>query len=522
MAGLRHLQTIAFFPSIDDHDQTATGTTEMKNQVQLITYVDRLSGGGFADLARLLDGPLAGLFGGVHVLPFFHPIDGSDAGFDPIDHTQVDPRLGDWSDVRELARRAEVMADVIVNHISADSPQFQDVMARGSASRYDKLFLTREAVFGSAAAPAELQAIYRPRPGSPFTPVTLGTGEQRVLWTTFTPKQLDIDVFHAEGRAYLAGILQAFAANGIRMVRLDAVGYAIKKRGTSCFMLPETFEFIGTFAAEARALGIEVLVEIHSYFRKQIEIASRVDWVYDFALPPLVLHAFEYRTAQRLREWIAIRPNNALTVLDTHDGIGIVDIGADPADRQGRPGLVPPQELDGLVEAIHRNSGGSSRKATGAAASNLDLYQVNCTFYDAMGRRDVDYLLARAIQFFLPGIPQVYYVGLLAGQNDLELLARTGVGRDINRQYYAPDQVAGAFERPVVAQLAELIRLRNTHPAFGGTFMVDDTPGEVLAVRWVNGADSAALRVDFAAGTHEILLRGPATPGGEHRHRFHG
>ena len=491
----------------------------MKNQVQLITYVDRLSGGGFQDLTALLRGPLAGLFGGVHVLPFFPPIDGADAGFDPADHTQVDPRLGDWQDVRALAEVAEVMADVIVNHVSVNSPQFQDVVAQGAASRYDGLFLTPDRVFPGGATPAEVAAIYRPRPGVPFSQQTLADGTPRDCWTTFTPQQLDIDVAHPEGKAYLSGILQTFAQNGIRMVRLDAVGYAIKKRGTSCFMLPETFDFIAAFAAEARALGIEVLVEIHSYYRRQMEIARHVDWVYDFALPPLVLHAFEFKTAARLKDWIALRPVNALTVLDTHDGIGIVDIGADAADREACPGLVPPAELDALVEAIHRNSGGSSRKATGAAASNLDLYQVNCTFYEAMGRRDVDYLLARAIQFFLPGIPQVYYVGLLAGHNDLELLSRSGVGRDINRQYFSAAEVTGAFARPVVAQLAELIRLRNTRAAFQGTFVLDDSAPEVLALRWVNGLETAALCIDFARGTHELVLGGA---GGEQRHQFGG
>jgi sucrose phosphorylase len=192
------------------------------------------------------------------------------------------------------------------------------------------------------------------------------------------------------------------------MVRLDAVGYALKRAGASCFMMPETFAFIGEFAAQARALGIEVLVEIHSHHQRQIEVARQVDWVYDFALPPLVLHAFFFKTAEPLKAWIGMRPNNALTVLDTHDGIGIIDIGADASDRVGRPGLVPPAELDALVERIHVNSAGSSRRATGAAASNLDLYQVNCTFYDALARDDRSYLLARAIQFFMPGVPQVY------------------------------------------------------------------------------------------------------------------
>jgi len=469
----------------------------MKNQVQLITYVDRLSGGGLRDLQALLSCPLHGVFGGVHLLPFFYPIDGADAGFDPVDHTQVDPRLGDWSDIRSLTETMDVMADVIVNHMSADSPQFKDFSARGAASPYNGLFLTLDRVFPGGASEADLLKVYRPRPGLPLTYAVLANGEKRILWTTFTPKQVDIDVTHVEGKAYLTNILRALAGSGIRMVRLDAVGYAIKKPGDSCFMMPETFAFIDQFAAEARAMGIEVLVEIHAYYRRQLEIAARVDWVYDFALPPLVLHALMTGRGDALRAWIDVRPTNALTVLDTHDGIGIIDIGADPADRAGSPGLVPPAELDQLVEWIHANSGGQSRQATGAAASNLDLYQVNCTFYDALGRDDEAYLAARALQFFLPGVPQVYYVGLLAGANDMSLLERSQVGRDINRHHYTPDEVATDLQRPVVQRLIDLIRLRNRHPAFQGRFELLPGAAHDLNLRWSEGEHWAELRIDL-------------------------
>jgi sucrose phosphorylase len=477
----------------------------MKNQVQLITYVDRLSGGGLRELTRLLEGPLAGLFGGVHLLPFFFPIDGADAGFDPVDHTRIDPRLGNWDDIKVLSRTVEVMGDVIVNHVSSGSPQFADFVREGTRSRYAGLFLTMEKVFPDGATERDITAIYRPRPGLPFTVVTLASGERRAVWTTFTPQQVDIDVLHPEGQSYLQGILDTYADNGVKMVRLDAVGYAIKKAGTSCFMIPETFEFIDSFAAEAHRRGIELLVEIHSYYRKQVEIARRVDWVYDFALPPLVLHALAFGTAKHLKHWLAIRPANALTVLDTHDGIGVIDIGPDPADREARPGLVPDGELDRLVEIIHERSAGASRLATGAAASNLDLYQVNCTFYDAVGRSDREYLLARAIQFFLPGIPQVYYVGLLAGGNDLELLGRTKVGRDINRHYYTDDEIGAALSRQVVANLFELIRFRNRHPAFTGLFKVLPSADDVLHLRWESGDEVAELRASMADISFEII-----------------
>jgi sucrose phosphorylase len=477
----------------------------MNNQVQLITYADRLSGGGFRELADLLRGPLGGLFGGVHVLPFFEPVDGADAGFDPSDHTRVDTRLGTWHDVAALAAEIDVMADLIVNHVSRSSSEFRNFEAHGSASPYADLFLTRERVFPQGAAESELAAIYRPRPGLPFSELVSQQGETRQLWTTFTPNQVDIDVTHPLGREYIGRILRTFAAHGVRSVRLDAVGYAIKKPGTSCFMIPETFAFIAELSRRVRALGMEVLVEIHSHYRQQIEIARRVDWVYDFALPPLLLHAFAFGTAAPLKEWLRIRPRNALTVLDTHDGIGIVDIGAERSDG-GLPGLVPPHELDGLVERIHTASGGVSRLATGAAASNLDLYQVNCTFYDALARDDRRYLLARALQFFVPGVPQVYYVGLLAGENDIDLLRRTGVGRDINRHYYAPGEVRTALERPVVANLCELIRLRNSHAAFAGTFELGESAENEVVLGWRNGAERAQLRVDFGADRYHLTV----------------
>ena len=481
----------------------------MKNQVQLIAYVDRLSGGGIQKLKSLLDGPLKGTFGGTHLLPFFHPIDGADAGFDPIDHTLVDPQLGTWDDLRALGDTLEITADLIVNHVSSQCPQFQDYLCNGDASPFAGMFLTLDRVFPNGAREAELLRIYRPRPGLPLATVQLQNGEQRLVWTTFTPQQIDIDVRSPQGAAYIRGILEKFQAAGVGVIRLDAVGYAIKKAGTSCFMIPETFDYIADLTAQAHALGIAVLVEIHSYYPDQVEIAKKVDRVYDFALPPLVLHTLFERDARALKQWLAVSPRNAVTVLDTHDGIGVIDVGADARDPKDRPGLLPPAAIDSLVETIHARSGGQSRQATGAAASNLDLYQVNCTFYDALGRRDDEYLIARAIQFFAPGVPQVYYVGLFVGINDMDLLTRSGVGRDINRHYYTAEEVRANLDRPVVRGLLELIRFRNQHPAFAGEFQVVASPDESLALEWRHEAAWARLEIDLASLTAAISWSTP-------------
>lgn len=455
--------------------------------------MDRLAG-DLKGLQALLHGQLADLFGGVHLLPFFHPIDGADAGFDPIDHTEVDSRLGSWEDIRGLGKDVELVADLIVNHVSSESPQFKDFSARGAASRFAGMFLTYDRVFPSGAREEDLLRIYRPRPGLPFTNATLKCGEKHLLWTTFTSQQIDIDVQHAEGKAYLQAILNRFRDAGVRMIRLDAVGYAIKKPGTSCFMIPETFEFIAELTSEAHARGMEVLVEIHSHYLQQVAIAKRVDCVYDFALPPLILHSLYSRNAAALAHWLKIRPMNCVTVLDTHDGIGVIDVAG---NGDGEPGLLEPDEIDRLVTTIHERSRGQSRQATGAAANNLDLYQVNCTFYDALGRNDNEYLIARAIQFFAPGIPQVYYMGLLAGTNDMELLGRTKVGRDINRHYYTSDELEQSLQKPVVQKLVKLIRLRNSHPAFAGEVRIETSNHRRLAIAWENGGQWAKLEVDF-------------------------
>ncbi len=475
----------------------------MRNCVHLVTYADRLGGNRLEDLQRLLDGPLKDLFGGVHILPFFYPVDGADAGFDPIDHKTVDPRIGTWNDVRTLGDTLDITADLIVNHISSGSSQFQDFFNYGEGSSYNGMFLTFDSVFPNGATEKDLLRIYRPRPGLPFTTVTLRNGQKSILWTTFTSQQIDLNVRHPQGVAYWQTILQRFQEHGIKTIRLDAAGYAIKQSGTSCFMIPETFDFIGELTNYAKALGLEVLVEIHAYYRQQIEIAHRVDRVYDFVLPPLILHAIFNKTSYNLKHWLDISPRNAITVLDTHDGIGVIDIGASPDD-PALSGLIPPAELTALVETIHDKSAGQSRKATGPAASNLDVYQVNCTYYDALGRNDTYYLIARAIQFFAPGIPQVYYVGLLAGTNDMRLLEATNVGREINRHYYSWDEVQEALAKPVVQDLLKLIRFRNEHPAFQGTFSMLKSTDQSLVIRWDTAEVWTQLVIDFVEPTMDI------------------
>ncbi|WP_288273927.1 sucrose phosphorylase [uncultured Bifidobacterium sp.] len=446
----------------------------MKNKVQLITYADRLGDGNLASFTDILRTRFDGVYEGVHILPFFTPFDGADAGFDPIDHTTVDPRLGDWDDIA----------------MSWQSRQFQDVLKRGEESEYYPMFLTMSSVFPDGATEEELAGIYRPRPGLPFTHYSFA-GKTRLVWVTFTPQQVDVDTDSAEGWEYLMSIFDQMGKSHVKYIRLDAVGYGAKEAGTSCFMTPKTFALISRLREEASKRGLEILIEVHSYYRKQVEIAAKVDRVYDFALPPLLLHSLFTGSVDALAHWTEIRPNNAVTVLDTHDGIGVIDIGSDQLDRSLK-GLVPDEDVDNMVETIAANTHGESKAATGAAASNLDLYQVNSTYYSALGCNDQHYIAARAVQFFLPGVPQVYYVGALAGANDMELLKRTNVGRDINRHYYTTSEIDENLERPVVRALNALATFRNELSAFDGDFSYA-ADGSTISFTWNDAATSATL-----------------------------
>ncbi|MGB3685546.1 MAG: sucrose phosphorylase [Ornithinimicrobium sp.] len=473
----------------------------MPDNVELIAYADRL-GGGLPGLQQVLKVQFQDLFNGVHILPFFRPYDGADAGFDPQDHTEVDDRLGSWDDVASISADHDVMVDVIVNHVSSESVQFQDWLAQGEDSAYQGMFLTYEGAFPVGATEEDLMLLYRPRPGLPFTPYTLEDGTKRLMWTTFTGDQVDLDVREQVTRDYLLQVIDRLAEADVNRVRLDAVGYAVKTPGLTSFMTPETFDFIDEVTAWCHERDLTVLVEVHSYYKRQVEIAEQVDHVYDFALPPLILHALHAQDADPLIAWLDVRPRNSITVLDTHDGIGVIGVGADATDRS-REGLLTPEQIDELVDSIHDASGGTSKDATGAAASNVDLYQINCTFYDAVGADDDRYLLARALQFWTPGIPQVYYVGLLAGRNDSDLLEETGVGRDVNRHRYTADEIDDAVQQPVVEALFALIRLRGTHEAFDGELSIDGG-GDRLTMTWTNGENTAELMADLAAGSGTV------------------
>jgi sucrose phosphorylase len=293
--------------------------------------------------------------------------------------------------------------------------------------------------------------------------------------------------------------IENLAENGARLIRLDAVGYAVKRPYTNSFLIPETHEMIEWVKSVAEPRGVELLAEIHHNYRMQIHLANtrNVDWIYDFSLPLLVLQALHDVDAQYLKNWISIRPDCQITTLDTHDGIGVIDCAE----------LMPEDVIERTVDMVKHSDGANSFRASGIGSDNVDIYQVNTTYYSALKHDDDAYMAARTIQFFVPGIPQVYYVGLFAGSNDTELLNRTNHGRDINRHYYTLAEIAREVERPVVKRLMELMRFRNTHPAFNGEFSMEETDNATLVLKWEKGESYAQAHIDLSTKKVTIEYR---------------
>jgi sucrose 6(F)-phosphate phosphorylase len=474
----------------------------VKNQVQLITYPDSL-GGDLKQLNSVLDQYFPNLFnGGIHILPPF-PSSG-DRGFAPLTYLEIESQFGTWNDINRIGEKHAILLDLMVNHISAKSSYFQDFLKKGRESEYADLFIPLEKIWPDGQpVQADIDKIFlrREKPYSDFK--IEKTGEIEKVWTTFgktnPSEQIDMDMNSPIAIELLTKFMSNFSKNNVKIVRLDAVGYVIKKPGTSCFFVePEIYKFLAWIRELAGSMNIEILPEIHAEYQTQFRLAKAGYWVYDFILPYTILETLITKSSKNLKGYLKVRPHNQFTMLDCHDGVPI---------KPDMDGLYQSETARMVVDHCLNNGANLSLILSQAHKDpdGFDVHQIRGTYYSLLGSNDTAYLIARAIQFFTPGIPQVYYVGLLAGKNDTVAVAQTGEGRELNRHNYTVDEIEKEVQRPVVKKLIELITFRNSHPAFEGTFDVGVCDDSAIVMSWNLKDNYARLMVDLQNLTAEII-----------------
>jgi sucrose phosphorylase len=441
----------------------------------------------------------------MHILPPFPS--SADRGFAPLTYFEIEPAFGTWEDIRSISQQTEVMVDLMVNHISRQSRYFQDFVKHGRKSKYADLFITLDKVWPEGNPPSEdVSKIFLRKPDNPFSEITVkDTGKTEKIWTSFGTKdwseQVDLDVNSAATLKFFRDVLAHMSQNGVKFVRLDAIPYIVKKPGTSCFFVePEIYNFMEWIKAEAEAVGVEVLPEVHAHYSIQFRLAEHGYWTYDFILPMLILHTLVTRSSAKLRAYLKICPRKQFTMLDCHDGIPV------------QPDLDDILEIDEaqhIVQVCLERGANLNRiqSSEHKRRADFDAHQINCTYYSALDENDDAYIAARTIQFFSPGVPQVYYVGLLAGKNEQSEVTHTGEGRAVNRRNYTVDEVEQEIQRPVVKRLMDLIRFRNEYGAFNGIFQVVETRDSLLQISWQKDKKQCLLTVDLEKNKAIIQYR---------------
>jgi glucosylglycerate phosphorylase len=475
----------------------------------LITYADQVHAPGeppLRTLRRLLDGPLAGSTSAVHLLPFYPAT--SDDGFSVADYLEVDPAVGDWDDVAALADGRELMFDAVINHTSVAHPWFRGFLA--GDPRYRDWYVTADPA-------ADLSATVRPRTTPLLTPFAAADGTRHV-WTTFSADQVDLDYRRPEVVAAVLDVLLTYVARGARFLRLDAITYLWKEPGTSCVHLPQTHETIRLLrtALEAAAPGVVLITETNVPHAENVAYfgdgRDEAQMVYNFALPPLTLHAIATGDARVLRDWAGglATPGPAaafFNFLASHDGIGVRPV----------EGILPRDQIARLAERVRARGGLVSSKAD--VGGGESPYELNVSLFDALaepGAPEDDgvrrMLAAHGLMLAMPGVPGIYVHSLLGSRNDHAALAASGRARSINRGRFDLATLSTELVDPegrrrrVLDGMRAMLQARARHAAFH----------PAAPARWPSAAPPSVAAVVRSAADGEVLALHNLAPTGVH------
>lgn len=515
--------------AIDITEKRKSGWDE--KDVVLITYADQFSAKGekaLPVLTRFYNEWLARTFSHVHLLPFYPW--SSDDGFSVIDYHSVAPETGSWQDIAELKQSASLMFDFVCNHMSAKSEWFANYLAQKPG--FDDFFI-------SVDPETDLSAVTRPRALPLLTPFKLHDGSVRHLWTTFSDDQIDLNFASPQVLIAMVDVLLHYLAEGARYIRLDAVGFMWKIPGTSCIHLEQTHCLIQLFRAitDAVAPGTVIITETNVPHKDNISYfgdgENEAQMVYQFSLPPLVLHAVHRQDVKALSQWAGslALPSTKTTwfnFLASHDGIGLNPL----------RGILPESEILSLVEKLQQE--GALVNWKNNPDGTRSPYEINVTYLDALSSQDspdderiARFILAHAVLLSFPGVPAVYIQSILGSRNDYEGVERLGYNRAINRKKYTAGQVdlelnnKQSIRHKIYSRLSELIAIRRGERAFhpDAQAMFESLDEQILKIVRVaeNGERITAL-FNFSHNVHTVyeealsgveLLSGQAIDGTE-------
>jgi sucrose phosphorylase len=550
--------------------------------VMFNAYPDSI-GRNLADTVRMLKrSEFKDVFSLFYILPTIFNSD-LDRGFSIIDYDLNDD-LVSREDLEEL-HKLNIMfkLDLVLNHLSVGSSQFQDLLKYGDESKYKNFFIDWNKFWhshgemgsdGYVIPHAEhLDKLFMRKPGFPILKVRFPDGSDRPYWNTFyqeinyheisahdllqAPGAENLKHEHAEiiaslvndvliakrdiseidlgdfsylkddvisiveqNRQYLGQMdlnaqsqevwdfyddtFKKLRDHGAKLVRLDAFAYLHKNPGEiNFFNKPGTWEYLARLKHMADKYDLILLPELHSEYGTGLheEVAAEGFPIYDFFFPGLVIHALDRGTSRHLLHWIdeLIEKNiKTINMLGCHDGIPVLDLKGKDNAGVSRKGLISDEEIDTLIERI-MDRGGRVKDLYGSDGRKISYYQVNATFFSALGEDEGKLRLARAIQMFMPGIPQVWYLDLFAGKNDYAAADKGGTAshKEINRTTLTNSNIEQGLKQTVVQDQLELMRLRNTSPAFDGELIVTDAEEHRLHLTWKNLGSTATLIADL-------------------------
>ena len=437
----------------------------------LITYGDQVQDSDYPPLQVLTEfcrRYVLDYVSGVHILPFF-PYS-SDDGFSVLDYRKVNPDLGSWEDISLLGRDFRLMIDLVINHVSAGSDWFQGFLK--DDPRYRDYFIV---VDGNP----DLSEVVRPR-ASPLLTDFETTSERKSVWTTFSIDQIDLNYQNPDVLLEMLEILLFYVSHGAEFIRLDAIAYLWKEIGTSSIHHPRTHRIVQLFRLflDRIAPWVNLITETNvphaenlSYFG---DGTNEAQLVYNFALPPLVLHTFHTGDSRRLAHWAQALtlPSNQTTFfnfLASHDGIGINPV----------RGVLSEEEIKEMVNKAIAHGGLVSSKSNPDGTSSP--YELNVNYFDALSDPHGDeaeeiqinrFICAQAILLSIIGVPGIYFHSLFGSQGWPEGVKKTGQNRTINRQKLDKTVLELELSNPssrrsrVLKRYEQLLRARASSLAF--------------------------------------------------------